>query len=62
MRLDAHQDIHQVVIRVDVVELAGGDHCLQDREVLTGFIVANEEEVVAAEGLDSSTICDNIHS
>lgn len=52
MGLDTDQDVHEIVVRIDVVQLAGGHEALEDGEILPGFVVADEEKIVAPERED----------
>ena len=53
MRLHAQQDVREVGDRVHAVHLAGPDERVEAREVLAGFVGADEEEVLAPERGDA---------
>src|SRR5579863_3581652 len=53
MRLDAEQHVFEIVERVDAVGFAGRDERVKTRDVLAGFIVADEKEVLATERDDA---------
>ncbi len=53
MRLNADEYVDQIRDRVDVLQPAGGDNGLQNREILTGLEIADEEEVFATESNNS---------
>jgi hypothetical protein len=50
MGLDPYQHVGEVLLGVDAVEDATAHEGLIDREALTGLVVSDEEEVLAAEG------------
>ena len=50
VRLDADQDVAEVLDRVVAVLVTGHDEGLQDREVVSGFLVSHEQRVDATEG------------
>ena len=50
--LDPYQYVSQVLGRVDVVGLAGGDEGVEDGGVLSGLVVAHKEVVLATQGCD----------
>jgi hypothetical protein len=46
VRLHAQHDIGEVIDRVHLVRLAGGDEGVEAGQVLAGVVVADEEEVL----------------
>src|SRR5215217_241075 len=50
MRLHAQQHVSQVLLRVDVVDLAGGHQRVEASQVLSGGLVADKEKGFAAQG------------
>jgi hypothetical protein len=52
MGLHANEHVGEVLDRVDVVRIAGGDQRVEPGQVLAGGVIADEEEVLPAEGAD----------
>lgn len=50
MRLDAQENVGELVDRVDAVRLARGDERVEASQVLSCLVVADEEEVLSPQG------------
>ena len=53
MVLNADQHVGEVSLGIDVVELAGGDQGTEDRQVLSGLLVSDEEIVLSPQRDDA---------
>ena len=49
MRVNAEEDVSEVVDGVDVVLFARGDECVEDGEVVAGVLVSDEEVILTTE-------------